>query len=197
MFILIILSCNSLLAEEPDYPKNFYIEYQRLSQGSLFHVMRSDGIRLGKVERKTGSHDELMFYTLDDKPLTRAALEKKGYITTARVSRADGEELGWFAATIYNLYPAEFKLYSKEGLLIAVGEMNWIGSAFRLYDPNNGHREFATFSRPRFKLHTDSWHVEITREGVIAPEILILIGAFQTSLNLGLEGFALQPASSP
>ncbi len=186
---LILLASLPLVAvEDIDYPQNFYIEYQKLSQGSIFHVLHTDGTPFGKVIRTLDDKQELLFYVGDDKLVAKAELEKEGKTTTAIIELADGEELGWFCATIYTLYPDDFKLYSSTHCLIANGQMNWIGTFFRLTDPHNRHRELATFARPRFQLHCDSWHIEIVRDGIIDPAILVLIGAFQTSLNLGLEG---------
>lgn len=197
LLVLILFAKLSPNAYASPYPKNFYVEYQRLTQGTLFHVMQADGTRFGKVERDTNKNDEeLLFRRFDERLIAKAVLEKIGSVTTAWFTSASGEPLGSFSATIYNIYPAEFNLYSNEGLVIAKGEMNWIGTCFRLFDPENRHREFAFFCRPRFKLHSDSWHAEVIREGIIDPVVLILIGAYKTSLNLGLEGYKLQPLSS-
>jgi len=189
LLLFLLLTPFSLPATDVSYPKNFYIQYQTLSYGTLFHVMQDNGTPFGKVVRKLGPKEQLLFYTLDDQLIVQAELEKNGSDTTAKVKWPNGEELGRFTATIYTIYPADFKLYINKNQLIAKGSMNWVGTRFTLTDPNNAHREFVIYSRSRSNFHADRWHIEINRQGEIDPALLVIIGSYQTSLNLGLEGY--------
>lgn len=175
--------------ENESIPKKFRIQYQLLSKGTFFHVIQDEEKKpFAKILRETGALEKLFFLNLDDRLIALAEIQKNASTTTTIVRNGNGEEIGWFAAFIPNLYPSQFKLYENSNRLIATGTMNWVGSRFTLADPENPHRVYAVFTRPRFKLHSDSWQVEISKECAIDPILFVIIAAFQTSLNLGLEG---------
>lgn len=185
--ILFFAFISAIPLSATEFPKHFYVQYQKLTNGTLFDVMRKDGSPFGRVIRKKGVREQLFYQSLDDELIAYAEIEKNDSTIIARLKKSSGEQIGWFLATIYNFYPTEYKLYKKEDLLIASGSMNWVGTRFTLVDPHNGHIEFATFFRRRF-IGSEAWHVEINRDNEIDPATLVIIGAFQSSLNLGLEG---------
>ncbi len=168
-------------------PTQFNIQYQPLSQGSFFYVQQNHR-SLAKVLRTVGGNELFCYQTLDNQVIATLEIEKVGSTTIGKMYGPEGDKIGWFTASIYTLYPEEFLLYDASDALIAIGWMNWICNRFTLTAPHNDKLEYATFTRPYFKLHSDSWHAEIKNSAVIDPAAFVLIGAYQTSLNLGLEG---------
>ncbi|MCH9627030.1 MAG: hypothetical protein S4CHLAM2_06640 [Chlamydiales bacterium] len=176
-------------------PTRFNIQYQPLSKGALFYVQQNHR-SFAKVMRSVGESEHFCYQTMDDHVLATVEIEKVGSTTIGHMYGPDGDKIGSFTATIYTVYPDEFMLYDASDELIAIGWMNWICNRFTLTDPQNDRREYATFTRPYFKLHSDSWHAEIKSTDVINPAAFVLISAYQTSLNLGLEGYVHQHVAS-
>ena len=168
--------------------QEYVIRYQSLTSGSVFHVETIDGERIGKVIRE--QQNENVDYTLfgkEEQILASAKTVRYKADTIVTLIDPKGEDIGWFAAQIYNLYPTEYKVYASQNRLVAKGFMNWLGNSFALTDPNNPKAYLVTFLRPRFKLFNDNWHFQVHTEGAIDFRILCVIGTFQTACDLKFE----------
>lgn len=172
------------------------IRYQPLTSGTTYHVETKQGKKVGKVIRE--KKGETIFYTfvdLEEQSLASGPTERNQTDTTVHLSDKNGESLGFFSAEIYNLYPTEYRVFTKNKLLIAKGYMHWLGNNFALADPENPKRFLVTFSRPMFKLFNDYWHFDIHEEGAIDLYLLSVMGAFQTACDLNFE--MLEPPKGP
>ena len=166
----------------------YIIRYQPLSSGTVYLIETKGGIAVGTIKRE--QEEKGLFYsflTLDEEVSTFGPVEHHDSETYVRLVAPMGDKIGWFAAQINHLYPTEYKIFSSENQLIAKGSMNWLGNHFTLTDPKNPKYFLATFSRPKFKLFNDYWHISIHEEGTLDRRLLFVIGAFQTACDLNLE----------
>jgi len=187
MFLLTLFSWFFALSSLIE-AKEYVIRYQTLTSGTLYHVETREGEKIGKVVREKNKSD-ILYSFLDptDQLLAKGTAERRLPDTRIRLVNKEGATIGGFSAEIYNLYPTEYKVFSKEDHLIAKGFMNWLGNTFTLADPNHPKHFIVTFFRPMFKLFNDNWHFDIHEEGPIDLGILSVLGAFQTACDLSFE----------
>jgi hypothetical protein len=168
--------------------QEYVIRYQPLTSGTQFLVETKKGERVGKVVRAKNK-ESVLYSFLDpvDRLLASGTAERQPPGTSLCLLDIGGSPIGYFSAEILNLYPREYKVFTKEKRLCAKGAMNWLGSSFVLSDPDNPKRHITSYFRPRFKLFNDNWHFDTHEEGVIDLRLLCVIGAFQTACDLNFE----------
>lgn len=176
--------------------KEYVVRYQRLTCGSIFYIETKQGERVGKVIRER--KDESVIYTFFAEGNIWATGETESHLANTFVHLFDRDKhpIGWFAAEIHAVYPMEYKIFSTANQLVAVGYMNWIGSAFSLTDPDNPKRFIASFFRPMYKLFFDNWHFDIHEDGVVDFRLLSVMGVFQAACDLNFESIELKDRSS-
>lgn len=168
--------------------REYVVRYQTLSSGSLFHIESKDGTKIGKVVRE--NRNGTIFYSFfnpTEQLIARGNAERIHKETSVYLNDPNGKKIGWFSAEIPNLYPTEYRVYSRENRLLAKAFMNWLGNTFSLMDIELPKRYLVTYFRPMFKLFNDNWHFEVHEQGVLDLSILSVIGAFQTACDLNFE----------
>ncbi len=186
-FICLFVLCLYLSFTSQD-AKEYVICYQKLTSGKIFHIETKEGERIAKVLRDVNKGSIVYsFLDLKDKVLANGISETHQSDTSVFLTNDSGEKLGWFSAEIYNIYPKEYRIYTKNNCLLAKGFMNWLGSGFVLFDPDIPKRYLVNYNRPMFKLFNDYWHFEILEDGIIDFRILCFIGVFQAACDLNFE----------
>lgn len=106
--------------------------------------------------------------------------------TVVDFADAEGIFLGKIEEVTWRFIPwAEYRIYDQEDRFVALAKMNYWGTHFDLFHPNEPDAVYATIARPYIRLFRDTWtvqvfHPEIFEEGPIDPRLLILLAVFQT-----------------
>lgn len=168
--------------------KEYIVRYQTLSSGTVFHIESKENEKIGKVLRQKSQGSVLYsFLNPQELLLAQGTAEILDTNTSVYLKDKEGKKIGGFSADVYNLYPTEYRIFSKDNRLIAKGYMNWLANSFVLFDPDSSKRYLVSYFRPRFKLFSDNWHFDVHEEGVIDLRLLSIIGVFQTAFDLNFE----------
>jgi len=106
--------------------------------------------------------------------------------TIADVTDSDDTPIGRIEEELIRILPwAEYKIYNRENQLVAIAKMDFLGTSFDLYHPDNSEEIYAIISRPFIRFYRDHWTVQIRNYSVfeengIDPRLLILLALFQT-----------------
>lgn len=119
-------------------------------------------------------------------PIATASSRYFSWGTVADIHDPAGHLIGTIQEEVIRILPwAEYKVFDTESKLIAIAKMNFWGTTFELYHPDNPDEVYATIGRPFFRFYIDYWTVQIKNrqifdEGVIDPRILVVLAIYQT-----------------
>ncbi len=128
-------------------------------------------------------------FVLEDPLGNRLASAKArffGWGTIADIYDAEGLPIGRIEEVIWRILPwAEYKVFDAQDRLTVVARMNFLGTHFDLFPPENPEMVYATVERPFIRIFRDYWTVQIRNlsvfeEGTIDPRLLIILAVFQT-----------------
>jgi hypothetical protein len=89
--------------------------------------------------------------------------------------------LGILSYTPYFLKPPRYEIYNPQNILVAYGDMNWVGSRLPIQSCQNKEK-LAQFYRPYFRLPGDYWYLDILSTQ-LDPNIFIILGAYQCDVE--------------
>lgn len=123
---------------------------------------------------------------MNERPLATATSRFFAWGTVADVVDPLGNKLGWIEEEIFRIIPwSEYKVFNSINQLVAIARMNFLGTEFELYHPDNAADIYAVISRPFFRCFRDDWTVQIKNypifeQGIIDPRLLIVLAIYQT-----------------
>lgn len=168
----------TIYADHYHFPSEFSVK-QIKSLVTTFYL-ESKNTAFGKVI-KDERPESTLFHFFDEKDQL-LAIGKTNYSTNSssvEVLDSNKQALGKIIQELHVLLPSKYKIYDKNNTLVAIGEMNWLGTRFSLVDPHNGFREYANFSRSYYDLFDSNWKVKMIDMRFIDPRFIIMIAAFQ------------------
>jgi uncharacterized protein YxjI len=118
--------------------------------------------------------------------LAKASARFFSWGTAADVSDAEGIKIGWIEEEVFRIIPwAEYRVFNSANQMVAIAKMNFFGTEFELYPPDNRNWIYATISRPFFRCCRDEWTVTIKdrpafEEGLIDPRLLVILAIYQS-----------------
>lgn len=185
-FLIFLFAIGIVSAELTRLPDEFHVVERFLSLTSTFDV--STEVETFAIARKrffslTSTFD---LEDMKEKPIATASSRFFAWGTVADVSDPFGNKIGWIEEEIFRLLPwAEYKVFNKDNLLVATARMNFWGTEFELYHPDNANEIYATISRPFFRCLRDYWTVniknfQIFEQGIIDPRLLVILAIYQT-----------------
>lgn len=122
----------------------------------------------------------------DKMPLAYAKAKFLAWGTMADVFDPLDRKIGWIEEVTWKIISwPEFRIFNEESRLAAIAKMNFWGTRFDLFEPDNSDHVFASVSRPFFRCFRDKWTVQILDPryfgiGCIDPRLLIMIAVYQT-----------------
>jgi uncharacterized protein YxjI len=128
-------------------------------------------------------------FTLEDdqgRPLASAKAHFFSWGTVADVTGPEGEIIGRIEEEVWRILPwAEYQLFDAEDHLVAIARMNFWGTHFNLFPPEDPDHIYATIERPFLRAFRDYWTVQVRdyavfETGKIDPRLLIMIAVYQT-----------------
>lgn len=167
-------------------PEQFTIVERFLSLTSTFDI---------STETETFAIARKRFFSLtttfdledmNELPIANASSRYFAWGTVADITDPKGLPIGSIQEEVIRILPwALYKVYNSQNEYIALAKMNFWGTAFEIYHPDNPDEVYATISRPFFRFYFDYWTVhiknrEIFENGIIDPRILIILAIYQT-----------------
>ncbi|MBS0626263.1 MAG: hypothetical protein JSS32_09455 [Verrucomicrobia bacterium] len=122
----------------------------------------------------------------DKMPLAYAKAKFLAWGTMADVFDPLDRKIGWIEEVTWKIISwPEFRIFNEESRLAAVAKMNFWGTRFDIFEPENPDHVFASVSRPFIRCFRDKWTVKILDPryfgaGSIDPRLLIMIAVYQT-----------------
>jgi uncharacterized protein YxjI len=185
-FLLFIFAITIASAEITRLPEEFHVVERFLSLTSTFDV--STEVAPFAVARKRFFSLTTCFDLEDMNQLPIATANSRFFAwgTVADVTDPQGNKIGWIEEEIFRIIPwSEYKVFNSTNQLVAIARMNFWGTEFELYHPDNPMDVYATISRPFFRCFRDSWTVQIKNysifeQGYIDPRLLVVLSVYQT-----------------
>jgi len=185
-FILLLFAYISAFSDLTRLPSEFYVVERFLSFSSSFDV--STDLEPFASARKqcfslTSSFD---LVDMHERPLASASAHFIALGTVVDIFDPEGEKIGWIEEEIFRIFPwAEYRVFNNENQIVAIAKMNFWGTEFELYHPDDETEIYATISRPFIKFIRDYWTVqinnmEIFEDGTIDPRLLVILAIYQT-----------------
>lgn len=167
-------------------PEEFHVVERFLSLTSTFDV--STEVESFALARKRFFSLTTTFDLEDANQLPIATASSRFFAwgTVADVLDPRGKKIGWIEEEIFRIIPwSEYKVFNHSNQLVAIARMNFWGTEFELYHPDNAAEVYATISRPFFTFFRDYWTVniknyQIFENGVLDPRMLIILAIYQT-----------------
>jgi hypothetical protein len=192
--VTLALLPKKLVAEEGyKLPRDFSLEEKITSTSRFFTIEALSGKYLGEIRKRY--EDELLMFDLFDKAGEQAAVGVKGLVAKGvrvDVSDPEGSYLGRVEEVVLTFSPAKYRIYGKNGALLATASLNFWGTKFAVTSEGEIDRgkELAFMSRPLPSAgSTDKWKVFIADDKAIGPNgyldtrLLVMLGAFQTDFE--------------
>ena len=185
-FLTLLFALSSTLYGISRLPHEFYVTERILSLTSTFDL--STEIESFAIARKrffslTSTFD---LEDMNQMPIASASDRFFAWGTTADVLDPIGTKIGWIEEEIFRIIPwAEYRVFNQVNQLVAIARMNFWGTEFEVYHPDNANEIYATISRPFFRCLRDYWTVNIKQdwifeEGIIDPRLLFMLAIYQT-----------------
>lgn len=183
IFLFAIASTVQAITRLPD---EFHVVERFLSLTSTFDV--STDLESFAAARKrffslTSTFD---LEDLNQIPIASASSRFFAWGTVADVLDPAGNKIGWIEEEIFRILPwSEYKVFNQINQLVAIARMNFWGTEFELYHPDNANEVYATIERPFFRCLRDYWTVHIKNysifeQGIIDPRLLVILAVYQT-----------------
>lgn len=185
-FIIFLFAITVASAELTRLPSEFQVVERFLSLTSTFDV--STEVEQFAVARKRFFSLTTCFDLEDMNQLPLATANSRFFAwgTVADVTDPQGKKIGWIEEEIFKIIPwSEYKVFDSSNRIVAMARMNFWGTQFELYHPDNATDVYATISRPFFQCFRDYWTVqiknyEIFEQGIIDPRLLVVLAIYQT-----------------
>ncbi len=175
-----------LFANTAKLPEEFYVTQRFLSLTTTFDI----GTELERfaVARKrffalTTTFD---LEDMNELPIATASARFFSWGTVADVADPAGEKIGWIEEEIFRLFSwSEYRVFNANNQIVAIAKMNFWGTEFEVYHPNNRNEVYATMSRPFCRCFRDEWTIrihkpEVFEAGAIDPRLLVMLTVYQT-----------------
>jgi uncharacterized protein YxjI len=185
--IFFLLACVTVAtAQITRLPDQFYIIERFLSLTTTFDV--STDAEPFAVARKRFFSLTTTFDLEDPKEQLLATASSRFFSwgTVADIVDPTGNRIGWIEEEVIRFLPwAEYRVFNQENRLVAIAKMNFWGTDFDLYHPDDPETVYATIHRPFFRICRDYWTVDIKNyqifeESVIDPRLLVILAIYQT-----------------
>jgi hypothetical protein len=119
-------------------------------------------------------------YDTESRPIAKLEGRFFAWGTAGDLFDEKGELIGRFEENIFRILPwAEYRLFSKEGPLLATAQMNLFGTEFEVFTPSG--LLLASLSRPFCRFYRDVW--SLTAHVPLDPRLLILLAVLQTDVD--------------
>lgn len=167
-------------------PDEFHVVERFLSLTTTFDV--STEVETFAVARKRFFSLTTTFdlEDMNQRALATASSRFFAWGTVADVQDPNGQKIGWIEEEIFRLIPwSEYKVFNHMNQLVAIARMNFWGTEFELYHPDNANEVYATISRPFFRFFRDYWTVNVKNfrifdSGLLDPRMLVILAIYQT-----------------
>lgn len=188
-FLIFLVAITALSADLTRLPDEFQVVERFLSLTSTFDV--STEVESFALARKRFFSLTTCF-DLEDKnqlPLATSTSRFFAWGTVADVVDPAGNKIGWIEEEIFRILPwSEYRVFNKNNQLVAIARMNFWGTEFELYHPDNAMDIYAVISRPFFRCFRDYWTVQIKNyqifeQGIIDPRLLVILAIYQTDTD--------------
>lgn len=185
-FFIFLFAITIASAELTRLPDEFQVVERFLSLTATFDV--STEVEPFAVARKRFFSLTTCFDLEDTNqlPLATATSRFFAWGTVADVVDPSGNKIGWIEEEIFRILPwSEYKVFNSVNQLVAIARMNFWGTEFELYHPDNATDIYAVISRPFFRVCRDYWTVQIKNyqifeQGIIDPRLLVVLAIYQT-----------------
>lgn len=182
-FLLLLVGVASAITR---LPEQFHVTERFLSITTTFDITTE--VEKFAVARKR-FFSLATTYDLEDalnQPIAVARSRFFAWGTVADVVDPEGNKIGWIEEELFRLLPwAEYRVFNSLNQIVAIAKMNFWGTTFELYHPDNATEVYATISRPFLRVFRDYWTVDIKNpnafeEGLIDPRLLMILAIYQT-----------------
>jgi uncharacterized protein YxjI len=185
--ILFLIACvTAASAQITRLPDQFYIIERFLSLTPTFDV--STDVEPFAIARKRFFALSSTFDLEDpeEQPLATASSRFFSWGTVADVMDPTGNKIGWIEEEVIRFLPwAEYRVFNHENRLVAIAKMNFWGTDFDIYHPDDPETVYATMNRPFFRICRDYWTVDIKNyrifeDSIIDARLLVILAIYQT-----------------
>jgi hypothetical protein len=185
-WILFLFAATIASAQITRLPNEFQITERFLSLTSTFDVS-TDVLTFATATKRFFSLTTC-FDLIDGNNVPQASANSRFFSwgTVADVTDSKGDKIGWIEEEIFRLIPwSEYRVFNAFNQIVAVARMNFWGTDFELYPPNDPSHIYATINRPFIRCFRDNWTVKILDEsafetGAIDPRLLVMLAIYQT-----------------
>ncbi len=184
LFLTLWLSASATMSR---LPGQFQVRERFLSLTSTFDVNTEQGEPFITARKRFFSLTST--FDLEDRfqtPLATASSRFFVWGTVADVVDPSGRKIGWIEEELFRILPwAEYRVFNHQNQLVAIAKMNFWGTEFEIYHPDDERFVFATIGRSFFRCFRDDWTVQINNfevfeEGIIDPRLLVILAIYQT-----------------
>lgn len=187
-FLFALFSLSPLFSFEWEFPKKFFFTANHVVEDYITgYILETDYKEtFGVVEKIKGSlHDVFIFKDNAKRLLSLGRVTQEPGVGRIELE-IEEHYCGSIQHTVSSLGTGEYTIYDEQERPIGFGAMNWLASRFTITSIFGARQPIATFCRPFFRLPVgkDYWRVEIHDIDLINPRLLLMIGAFQSELEI-------------
>lgn len=143
-------------------PEEFYITERFFSLFSTFDLETDQKTFAFAKMTPFSFHVAYDIFDLDEKIIASSKTRLFSYKTITDVFDETKNQIGTIEEEIFKIFPwSLYRIFDKEDKLIAIAEMNCIGTKFQIYDPKDTSHLFAEISRPLIPLFSEKWTVKL------------------------------------
>ena len=169
----------------PDLPNDFILNERVIAWSTTLDLEDEEG-KFGKVAERITSLTRSFNY--DDQNDNRIATARQKILSwgiQVDVFDCENNKIGTIKENVIKSLlkvNTEYSILDPHGNLIAQSnKVDWLATSFTLKD--DWGAVVATIERPMFNWFGDNWTINIVNNDVVDPRVLVMIGAYKTSVD--------------